>query len=139
MTVINSIADLREIARRRIPRAIFDYADRGSYDEITFNRNLSDLAAIQLRQRPGDVAGPVREGTPIGSPDTVIRALKQWEAIGVDRMVFLINYDQVIPHEKVMNSLRLFAEQVMPAFKEPEKPSLTTTPALDLMKQPATV
>jgi hypothetical protein len=38
-----------------------------------------------------------------------------------------------------MNSLRLFADQVMPAFKEPEKPSLTTTPALDLMKQPATV
>jgi L-lactate dehydrogenase (cytochrome) len=51
MTVINSIADLRELARRRIPRAIFDYADRGSYDEITFNRNLDDLHAIQLRQR----------------------------------------------------------------------------------------
>src|SRR4029078_264889 len=34
-----------------VPRAIFDYADRGSYDEITFNRNLSDLHAIQLRQR----------------------------------------------------------------------------------------
>jgi L-lactate dehydrogenase (cytochrome) len=51
MTVINSIADLRELARRRVPRAIFDYADRGSYDEVTFGRNLSDLAAIQLRQR----------------------------------------------------------------------------------------
>src|ERR1043165_8573197 len=51
MTVINSIADLRELARRRVPRAIFDYADRGSYDEITYNRNLDDLHAIQLRQR----------------------------------------------------------------------------------------
>jgi L-lactate dehydrogenase (cytochrome) len=51
MTVLNSIADLREAARRRVPRAIFDYADRGSYDEVTFNRNLADLAAIQLRQR----------------------------------------------------------------------------------------
>src|SRR5262245_45848033 len=49
--VLNSIADLREAARRRVPRAIFDYADRGSYDEVTFNRNLSDLAAIQPRQR----------------------------------------------------------------------------------------
>jgi L-lactate dehydrogenase (cytochrome) len=49
--VINSIEDLRQLARRRVPRAIFDYADRGSYDEITFNRNLSDLHAIQLRQR----------------------------------------------------------------------------------------
>ncbi|HET7811408.1 MAG TPA: alpha-hydroxy acid oxidase [Steroidobacteraceae bacterium] len=51
MTVINSVADLRELARKRVPRAIFDYADRGSYDEITFNRNLDDLHAIQLRQR----------------------------------------------------------------------------------------
>ena len=49
--VINSIADLRELARRRVPRAIFDYADRGSYDEVTYDRNLADLKAIQLRQR----------------------------------------------------------------------------------------
>jgi L-lactate dehydrogenase (cytochrome) len=49
--VLNSIADLRDAARRRVPRAIFDYADRGSYDEVTFDRNLSDLAALQLRQR----------------------------------------------------------------------------------------
>jgi L-lactate dehydrogenase (cytochrome) len=49
--VINSIEDLRQLARRRVPRAIFDYADRGSYDEITFNRNLADLAALELRQR----------------------------------------------------------------------------------------
>jgi L-lactate dehydrogenase (cytochrome) len=51
MTVINSIADFREIARRRIPRAIFDYADRGSYDEITLRRNRAELDAVRLRQR----------------------------------------------------------------------------------------
>jgi L-lactate dehydrogenase (cytochrome) len=49
--VINSISDLREIARRRIPRALFDYIDRGSYDELTWNRNRDDLRALQLRQR----------------------------------------------------------------------------------------
>ncbi len=49
--ILNSIEDLRQEARRRVPRAIFDYADRGSYDEVTFNRNLADLAALQLRQR----------------------------------------------------------------------------------------
>jgi L-lactate dehydrogenase (cytochrome) len=51
MRIINSIEDLRVIARRRIPRALFDYIDRGSYDEYTMARNASDLAAIQLRQR----------------------------------------------------------------------------------------
>jgi L-lactate dehydrogenase (cytochrome) len=51
MPVINSIEDLRGIARRRIPRALFDYIDRGSYDELTWNRNRDDLRALALRQR----------------------------------------------------------------------------------------
>jgi L-lactate dehydrogenase (cytochrome) len=50
-SVINSIEDLRHIARRRIPRALFDYIDRGSYDERTWNRNRDDLRALALRQR----------------------------------------------------------------------------------------
>ena len=48
---VTSIADLRELARKRVPRAIFEYADRGSYDEITLRRNRTDLDAIELRQR----------------------------------------------------------------------------------------
>ena len=51
MQVINSIADLRELARRRIPRSIFEYVDRGSYDELTLARNRSDFDALLLRQR----------------------------------------------------------------------------------------
>ena len=51
MTVRNSIADLREAARQRVPRALFDYVDRGSYDELTLRRNRSDLEAVRLRQR----------------------------------------------------------------------------------------
>jgi L-lactate dehydrogenase (cytochrome) len=49
--VLNSIADLREEARRRVPRALFDYLDRGSYDELTLRRNRADLEAVRLRQR----------------------------------------------------------------------------------------
>jgi L-lactate dehydrogenase (cytochrome) len=49
--VINSIEDLRGLARRRIPRALFDYIDRGSYDELTWRRNASDLRNLPLRQR----------------------------------------------------------------------------------------
>ena len=30
MAVITSIEDLRSLARRRIPRAVFDYADGGA-------------------------------------------------------------------------------------------------------------
>jgi len=51
MSAINSIADLRVLARARLPRAIFEYADRGSYDELTIARNRSDLQTIEFRQR----------------------------------------------------------------------------------------
>ena len=51
MPVINSIEDLRVIARSRIPRALYDYISRGSYDELTWTRNRDDLRAIELRQR----------------------------------------------------------------------------------------
>jgi L-lactate dehydrogenase (cytochrome) len=51
MTVSTNVMDLRDRARRRIPRAIFDYADRGSYDELTINENRRALDAVTLRQR----------------------------------------------------------------------------------------
>ena len=51
MKNITCIADLRELARRRVPRAFFDYADSGSYQEETLRANRSDLEAIKLRQR----------------------------------------------------------------------------------------
>jgi L-lactate dehydrogenase (cytochrome) len=51
MPVIANVEDLRVLARRRIPRALFDYVDRGSYDELTLRANRSDLDAIRLRQR----------------------------------------------------------------------------------------
>jgi len=51
MDVITSISDLREIARRKVPRALFEYADRGAYDESTLRRNQADFERLQLRQR----------------------------------------------------------------------------------------
>jgi len=43
--------DYRELARRRLPRFLFDYLDGGSYAEVTLRRNVADLEAIALRQR----------------------------------------------------------------------------------------
>jgi L-lactate dehydrogenase (cytochrome) len=51
MKVFPSIDDLRTVARRRVPRAFFDYADSGSYNEETLRANRADLEAIKLRQR----------------------------------------------------------------------------------------
>jgi L-lactate dehydrogenase (cytochrome) len=49
--IITNIEDLRRIARRKIPRVIYDYVESGSYDELTLNANRNDLDAIRLRQR----------------------------------------------------------------------------------------
>lgn len=46
-----SVRDYRELARRRLPRQLFDYIDGGAYEEATMAANLGDLAAIGLRQR----------------------------------------------------------------------------------------
>jgi L-lactate dehydrogenase (cytochrome) len=65
----NSIEDLRFIARRRIPRALFDYIDRGSYDELTWNRNRDDLRDLKLRQRVmADVSNLSVATTVLGEP-----------------------------------------------------------------------
>ena len=50
-TPITNIEDLRVLARRRIPKALFEYVDGGSYDELTLRANRTDLDAIRLRQR----------------------------------------------------------------------------------------
>jgi L-lactate dehydrogenase (cytochrome) len=48
---ITNIEDLRVMARRRVPKALFEYVDGGSYDELTLRANRADLDAIRLRQR----------------------------------------------------------------------------------------
>jgi L-lactate dehydrogenase (cytochrome) len=45
-----SIGDYRELARRRLPRQLFDYLDGGAYEEATMRANVSDLEAVLLRQ-----------------------------------------------------------------------------------------
>jgi L-lactate dehydrogenase (cytochrome) len=51
MKSLPSIADLRERARRRVPKMFFEYADAGSYDQQTLRANRADLEQIKLRQR----------------------------------------------------------------------------------------
>ena len=46
-----SASDYRELARRRLPRFLFEYIDGGSYAEVTLRRNVADLEAVALRQR----------------------------------------------------------------------------------------
>jgi L-lactate dehydrogenase (cytochrome) len=69
MSLILSIDDLRKLAQKRIPRAIFDYAAGGAYDERTLLRNTADLDAMTFRQRVMvDVSKVSLATTLVGTP-----------------------------------------------------------------------
>src|SRR6516165_8331977 len=48
--VVN-INDLRSMARRRVPKVVFDYIDGGAEDEITLRENSRAFAAVTFRPR----------------------------------------------------------------------------------------
>lgn len=51
LSKITDIADLQRVARRRVPRMFYDYADSGAWTESTYRANESDFQKIRFRQR----------------------------------------------------------------------------------------
>ncbi len=51
MPVITTIEDLRVLAKKRVPRMFYDYADSGSWTESTYRANEADFDRIKFRQR----------------------------------------------------------------------------------------
>lgn len=75
----------------------------------------TDPAKSTADEDPAKVK-PLPEGVTIGDPEHIIGAIKKWESAGVDGINFLLSCVDAIPHEEVLESLRLFAKEVMPAF-----------------------
>jgi L-lactate dehydrogenase (cytochrome) len=46
-----TIAELKQLARRRVPKMFFQYADSGSWTQSTYDANEADFKTIKLRQR----------------------------------------------------------------------------------------
>ena len=70
--VVN-ISDLRRLARRRLPRAVFDYIDGGADAEATLGENCRVFDAVTFRPRhavavPRCELGTVVLGTPVDMP-----------------------------------------------------------------------
>jgi L-lactate dehydrogenase (cytochrome) len=76
MNAVTCIEDLRQLARRKVPRAFFDYAEAGSYAQETLRANRRDLEEIKLRQRVlVDVSRRDLTTTIIGEPAALPLAL----------------------------------------------------------------
>jgi alkanesulfonate monooxygenase SsuD/methylene tetrahydromethanopterin reductase-like flavin-dependent oxidoreductase (luciferase family) len=93
-------------------------ATREAYPTAAY-QSLGALAPPSRRDAgsPGATSSPP-EGLCIGDPHHIVRAAKEWESIGVDQVNFLVNAVEALPQEQVLESLRLFAREVMPAFRE---------------------
>lgn len=46
-----SVSDYRELARRKLPRVMFDYVDGGAFEEATLRANRDDLQRLALKQK----------------------------------------------------------------------------------------
>ncbi|RJT35043.1 alpha-hydroxy-acid oxidizing protein [Mesorhizobium waimense] len=67
MSSILTIADLKDLARRRVPKMFFDYADSGAWTESTYRANEEDFQKIKFRQRVlVDMSNRSLESTMIG-------------------------------------------------------------------------
>lgn len=97
------VAETREEAEQVAKEHLNLYLDTRQYGR---NAQFEDLEA--------------REQLLIGSPEDVIERLRKYEAAGCDHVMMLMNFGG-LPHEKVLKSMELVAEKVMPAFKKPVK------------------
>lgn len=69
MTVITCIEDLRQLAKKRVPRMFYDYADSGSWTESTYRANEAAFAKYLLRQRVAvDISRRSVASTMLGEP-----------------------------------------------------------------------
>jgi len=73
---ITCIEDLRLLAKKRVPRMFYDYADSGSWTESTYRDNAADFAKIKLRQRVAvDMTNRSLATTMVGQPVSMPVAL----------------------------------------------------------------
>jgi L-lactate dehydrogenase (cytochrome) len=74
--IITCIEDLRLLAKRRVPRMFYDYADSGAWTESTYRANEADFQRIYLRQRVGiDFSNRTLASTMVGEPVSMPVAL----------------------------------------------------------------
>ena len=76
MTIITCVEDLRVLAKKRVPRMFYDYADSGSWTESTYRANHSDFEKIKFRQRVAvNLENRTLRSTMVGQPVSMPLAL----------------------------------------------------------------
>jgi len=151
-----TIWDYRELARRRLPRQLFDYIDGGAYEEATLRANVADLERVLLRQvvmRDVSVRDPSVEVlgqqlampvilAPVGlggmfAPRAEVQAARAAEQVGVpfiESTVSICSVEEVARETRTPPWFQLYvmrdrgyAEQLMARAEAVEAPVLVLT------------
>ena len=76
---------------------------------------------------PEPVAERARKGVlAIGTPDDLVETIKRYESMGVDQVMTWVQFGG-LPHDRIMESMRLMGEQVLPKLRRASK-SFTSAP-----------
>ena len=67
---------------------------------------------------PGDNKKPPASGLCFGSPQAIIDTVGRWADAGADHLIFMVQSREHLAQEAVLDSMRLFAQEVMPHFSE---------------------
>lgn len=79
-----NVADLRDIAQRRLPKGIFEFVDRGAEDEVSLRNNRAAFERIRLRPRVlVDVSRRSQEITLLGHRQKMPIAIAPTGAAGI--------------------------------------------------------
>jgi alkanesulfonate monooxygenase SsuD/methylene tetrahydromethanopterin reductase-like flavin-dependent oxidoreductase (luciferase family) len=113
-----------EEAAREEPRESILHLLRTIGSRLAETANLASARAIEKRSERAakmqtiEYDEVLRERMIVGTPASVIDRLREVkEKVGIDGILAELNPGSLIPHDRVMNALRLLCEKVMPAFK----------------------
>jgi alkanesulfonate monooxygenase SsuD/methylene tetrahydromethanopterin reductase-like flavin-dependent oxidoreductase (luciferase family) len=117
------IAETEERARREPEESVM-HLFRTIGGQLEASANLSGARAIEQRAERGqrlqsvDYEEALRDKMIVGTPDQVTEKLQRLrQEIGLDGILAELNPGSLIPHELVMNALRLLCKEVAPRFE----------------------
>jgi alkanesulfonate monooxygenase SsuD/methylene tetrahydromethanopterin reductase-like flavin-dependent oxidoreductase (luciferase family) len=109
------VAETEADARRHVETALVNHRINQRLHHFTQRADPKGYVFPEpLEKEPTEAE--IYENLLMGTPDEVLAKLEAYEAAGVDEV--LLMFDFGAPHEEVMESMRLFGEQVMVPFRE---------------------
>ena len=120
-------AETDEQARREAAKSMEWYIDYSSQIASEFARKIApggDAGGYDYYKQTGNLSTKkltfdYLSGEDLvicGSPDTCVRKIKRYQAMGIEQLLCICQLYS-IPHQQVMNSIKLFGEQVIPHFR----------------------